>query len=309
MLLWRRDFSAPIALPGGAEIEVLRYGWEAVGGPSWAALVVTGAPDAVGEALEWLRGGVEVFNPQGICTWWGYVRSVRIDLGALAVGVTLEGMANRVAVRYLARLPGDVPEYRVVQTAWAEDAGSVAEFGAKEVLLQLGSGTSAAQAAAAREALLATAGRPLAVVSAAGGALAITRATVWCRGWLDTLDWQYYSQPAGLEEQAVANARQDLGLGLTAEDIGFIQRTGAVSDMAAALGEFEVDDRLVIEDAPANNGVYTVWAGTRQPAWSYTAATLSFDSAGGGLWEVRDSAQRAGLAEQKRLGAGEWVAE
>ena len=75
-----------------------------------------------------------------------------------------------------------------------------------------------------------------------------------------------------------------------------------MSELAAQLGEFAVDDRIVIEEAPANNGVFTVWAGTRQPAWRYTAATLSFDSAGGGLWEVRDSANGLGW-----LAKNDWV--
>ena len=196
VLLWRRDFSAPIVPPAGVRIEVLRYGWAAAGGPSWATLVVTGAVEAVAETLEWLRCGVEVFNPQGTCTWWGYVRSVRLGMGALAAGVTLQGMANRVAVRYVTKLPGDVPEYRAVQTAWAEDAGSVAEFGAVEKLLDVGS-ASAAQAEAAQAALLAAAGRPLATVSvgtrarpcgrwcgAGGGTTRSTGATTGSRpGW------------------------------------------------------------------------------------------------------------------------------
>jgi ketosteroid isomerase-like protein len=304
-LLYRRDFGGPVALPNGASLEPLRYAWAAIGGPAWAVLALQGRSDAVAEALGWLRCGVEVSAPGGEPVWWGYVHSVQVGVDdGVRLSAALEGMANRVAALYRTRVPGDVPQYRDVLTPWAEDAESVAEFGAKERILRPGAVTEA-EAVAARDTELAQHRLPItgAALSGAGaangsGAAATCTAWIYCRGWYDTLDWRYYAQSAGLEESPAYNATQKLGLGKHGATIGFVARSGAIGDVAGELAGLDVGDRVVICGSAANDGVYTVWQATARPAWRYTRETISFVAVDGGVWRIVDALKQLGGLER-----------
>ena len=167
VVLRRRDLGT-VMRPGlGVSVRVLRYGWNCVGGPSWAALRVSGPSPAVWEAAEWLRCGVEVYSPLGEPVWWGYANGLYTGDGAVAVGVGLDDMANRVAARYLLPGSGWGSAADFVQTAWAENADSVAEFGSKERVLTL-TGSDVAFALALRDAELARAGLPPVRIGAGG---------------------------------------------------------------------------------------------------------------------------------------------
>jgi hypothetical protein len=300
-LLYRRDLAGPLALPGGVALEPLQYAWAANGGPAWAVLALRGRRDAVAEALEWLRCGVEVYSSEGEPVWWGYVRSVRAGVGAVRLSAGLDGMANRVAALYRTLVAGDVPQYREVLTPWAEDADSVAEFGAKERILRLGD-ANAAQAAAARDTELAHHSLPTAggSLSGAGTGENTGAAVAWlyCRGWYDTLDWRYDDQSTGLEESPAYNATQKIGLGKAAATIGFVARSGAIGDTAGELAGLETGDRIVISGSQANDGVVTVWQAAARPIWRYTSQTISFVEAGGGVWRITDASRQLGGLER-----------
>ena len=207
----RRDFGGLVRPGAGVRAQVLRYAWDCVGGPSWAALRVVGPEAGVWEAAEWLRCPVEIYSPLGELVWWGYVNGLQAGGagggGSVSLGVGLDGMANKVAAAYtVAASIWGAPPTRV-QTAWAEDMESQAEYGVKERVLTV-SGHDALLAERVRDAELARAGLPPVLVGGAslGGSVAL-----WCRGWFSTLGWRYYAQPAGLLEWPATSGMVEFG--------------------------------------------------------------------------------------------------
>ncbi len=206
----RRDFSGGLPA-GGLAWTVERMTWRAVGGP-WAATLRAEArgPEELFELLRLLRCPLVVRDALGPA-WWGYIHAVQVQDGARALRVSLEEMANSVSVAYRAfspTQPGGQGERLL--TPWVSDAVSAAVYGAKQGLFSLGPGLPAdAQAYAAT--LLAQHSVPR--VAAAGmerpasGALA----RIECRGWWQTLDWQFYRDPRGRVGSDLSGVGQPLG--------------------------------------------------------------------------------------------------
>ncbi len=91
---------------------------------------------------------VRVYDADGRLAWWGYLNSVRQRKNGFNYLLSLEDMANRVAVRFK-DLTGDLPG-EAGQTSWQEDLESQSIYGIKELLLHYGSlyPAAAAQVAA-----------------------------------------------------------------------------------------------------------------------------------------------------------------
>lgn len=185
-----RNFSEPLSVP---DVQYLPqwYTWHVFGGPRAAEIAVTGAPEAVWEMIEKLRCPVEIMNARGEACWWGFVNAVRIEIGAWAVGVSLESMYNRVAVAYSLVEPGSQTVGTRATTTWVQNDDSVSTYGQKEFRGSL-DGATTDQANNARNALLAQARYPIPDIQPRGDGEQLS-ATLECLGWWETLNWRYYA--------------------------------------------------------------------------------------------------------------------
>lgn len=272
--------SGDVLGPDGVRFRVVRVSWAAMGGPERAEIAAEGDELALWRLLGWLRYGVEIDNPLAECEWWGTVYEVEVSVGGLVVGVSLEEMANSVAVAYTTE------DGERGTTGYAVDSMSVETYGTKQLLV---SGSNLTQAAAeqrrARE--LAQRRYPAAVPNPGGGGDGL-RVTLVCRGWWVTLGWPYFSRDEGLEMHAGSSEKaQTLGLGFSSGKMGFEAGFRYVSDINGNLTELKKGDRFRVAGSGSNNGVYTVEQGTLGEPVSYGVATISFDAASR---EVRDSA-------------------
>ena len=198
-------FSISLSSPGGSTWlppsplawTVERMSWRAVGGP-WTARLRADAPrlNTLWQLAEGLGYGLTLFDARE-AAWWGYLSAVELHAQGQVVRLSLEGMANQVAVAYHERTPNAWAGPRQ-QSAWAADSGSIARYGAKQRVFALDSaGADAASAAAYAATLLRRyAGPQITTLAGAGTEL---YAVVEARGWWERLDWRFYSDPRGLE--------------------------------------------------------------------------------------------------------------
>ncbi|MHB9031926.1 MAG: hypothetical protein ACYC6L_02650 [Anaerolineae bacterium] len=193
--LLERGFSDYLRAAGQWKLTPERYSWHSIGGPQDADIILEGRDEqAAWEALELLRCPIEIYNEQRVCAWWGYVHEVSVSVGAITMGVNLDGLANKVAVSY------ETDAGEQATTAWAQDADSVALYGTKELLLSAEiKGQTAAEAL--RTVYLAGAKTPVAQFNVSQGELVIK---LHCLGWWQTLDWKYYAAATGSTSDTTA---------------------------------------------------------------------------------------------------------
>ena len=197
----QRDFTDPLAAPD-VDYRVRGYAWNVIGGPDWAEIEVSGLVPALWEMIEMLRCPVEILNPRGERRWWGLLSSVDLGIGNVQVGVSLETMANRIAVAYSLVEPGSSTVGARATTSWAQNDDSVATYGTKELLASI-SGATTASAEQLRATLLAQKRYPIPNVSfnPGGGDL---KANLRCLGWWSTLDWKTYLQTGKVSTETTA---------------------------------------------------------------------------------------------------------
>ncbi|MHB9032334.1 MAG: hypothetical protein ACYC6L_04715 [Anaerolineae bacterium] len=196
--LLERGFSDYLRAEGQWQLIPERYSWHSIGGPQDADIALEGRDErAVWEALELLRCPVEIYNEYQVCVWWGYVHEVSVSVGAITMGVNLDGLANKVAVSY------ETDAGEQATTAWSQDADSVALYGTKELLLSAKVvGVTAAEAL--RSVYLGGAKTPMAQFEAATSDQVGARAKLHCKGWWQTLDWKYYAAATGTASDTTA---------------------------------------------------------------------------------------------------------
>lgn len=181
-----------------------RYTKSVIGGCKDAEIQVTGGASAVWEAIDFLRYDVQIRDSTGESVWWGYVNSVEISVGQYKFGVTLDTMGNFVAIAYGRVLPGSSSSSTRATTAYASDAVSISTYGTKERLLSLSSASDDA-ALNRRDQELAANKLPVPLISWAAGSDNEVRATLTCKGWWNSLDWRYASQPADVVQHTETN--------------------------------------------------------------------------------------------------------
>jgi hypothetical protein len=180
-----------LAIP--VELVPARYSKNAIGGCKYAELAATGDEVRLWELINTLRCPVELADARGDVAWWGYVDEVEITVNGRSYGVDLRHMANRVRIGYTDG------EGESQFTSWAENTDSSATYGDKEHQETVRQTASAAAAERWRDTELARRKFPVPQVET-GLRNAAASAKVICRGWWDTLDWQYYDQSAGTVE-------------------------------------------------------------------------------------------------------------
>jgi hypothetical protein len=191
-----RDFSRPLPAVG-LTFRVRRLTWSDEGGPQTGEVQATGDLPALESLVERLRCPVTVLDDYGAPAWWGYVHAVQIFLDGVTFRATLEGMANRVAVRWADEDPqmGEAAQAYQHQTAWLDDLPSQRAFGVKEMIFSLGEASQAEAEAACRTHLM---NRRLPQVQALPGErVERPYAVLDLRGWFDTLRWRFWSEPRG----------------------------------------------------------------------------------------------------------------
>jgi hypothetical protein len=182
-----RDFSVRNA--PRVDLTVKSLLWNVVGGPLEASISATGGKLELWELVEFLRCPVIIVDERAEPLWWGFVNEVRVNTG-IEMGLSLASMANRIAVAYSYVKPGTTSVGQRKTTSWVEDAISIATYGYKE-LLSSQAGLTDEAAEALRNALLASKRFPQGVITP-GQASKTQGATLYCRGWFDTLSWRHY---------------------------------------------------------------------------------------------------------------------
>lgn len=189
-----RDFLAPLVQPD-VEWLINSLRWNIRGGCEIASLTAYGGATELWELIEMLRGGVVITGDVADPLWWGYISEVRVRVGAIEVGATIDSMANAVQVAYSYVPAGSSTVGTRKTTAWATDDDSIAEYGRKELVASTG-GLTDAGATARRDALLASRKYPMGTVNpfgaGQGGVMGHEHsATINCKGWMETLAWRY----------------------------------------------------------------------------------------------------------------------
>ncbi len=287
VLLYQRDFQ--LSAPWPHPLRVERLSWCADGGPQ-SALLCASLPAGSAElqllAGNLLRCPVQVFDESGSACWWGYVSAVEVCQGQLASRVCLDQLVNRAAVSYRQRTPEQLWVGERLETAWAEEPASLQMYGCKERLLEIPAATDA-QAAAARDALLARFAQPAPGLRRLPQPVHGIELRLECRGWWDTLAWTYFRQELGSEGFVLPGAGTQ-NLGRSAASDAQIAQSFQTSQGPWELAEVFINagvygnpsDQLVLEVCADHNGV---------PGAVLQSASLNGADIPNGRWWLRFS--------------------
>lgn len=279
-----------VLLPSNVTLLPQRWSSEAVGGPRGAEIALAGSADGMLALANWLGYQVNILAA-GELVWWGQINALSVTADGLTREITLDGVANRIKVLYSERLPGG--SLAGQETAWSEDAASVAAYGKRELVHSASGSLTETQALALQVRLLAALAQPQKRLRI-GGAQAGGR--IVARGYWQRLTDVYYQQFAGLEEfVASSGSPVPVGLGVTSAYLAFGGKTSArlIHQVYGRLLNFAdyAGLKIVVSGTTTNDGVRTIVGGTRQSAFSYTTDTITFDPAD----DIADSEAGLGL--------------
>lgn len=184
-----RDHTNVLPTPG-ITFSVDRFSWSVYGGCRRAVIQASGAPEQLWQLSTMLRCPVKIYDKTGLACWWGYVNEFEIRAGGMKRGAALDSMYNSVAVTYTLLAATESGPGAPQTTSYTTDASSIAEYGTRQ-LLKSADNTLATAAEAERDRILAAFKTPIVKRDSLSGGQ--PGATLWCHGWFDTLDWQYYS--------------------------------------------------------------------------------------------------------------------
>lgn len=289
-VLQNRDFSNRIET-GRLRWVVNSMEWSAVGGCSLASLTAYGPELDLWGLIGSLRCPVTLYDDLGRACWWGYVDEAAVRVGSVEVGATVASMSNRLAVAYSFVAPGSQMVGQRKTTAFVEDAEAAAEYGKKERLASA-SGLTDAGALARRDAILAAEKWPQSVTSYTpdgfgsprgrvrdSGAENSQSASLICRGWFETLSWQYasWAMVAGISYRDVGVSAANFGTPSNQK------RMQQITIGAAAINALAIQLYARKIGAPADNLVAGLFAvdgsgnptGSALASGSITAASLA----------------------------------
>lgn len=236
-------------MPPRIALAVESYAWSVIGGPEKATIAASGDVAQLWECIEWLRCPIEIVDQIGRAVWWGFVQAVSLQAGAIEFGVSLETMANKIAVAYTARTAANPTGGRAT-TAWLADAVSTGTYGIKELLLSADVPDSAT-ALALRATALASRKYPVPTLRVGDGEQ--VSATITCVGWWATAEWRYYADTPG----RITYTDEGTHAYYTAQSISFNGASDDIDDSAGGLGVFAVGDSILVTGVDTR-GVYTV---------------------------------------------------
>lgn len=186
IVFYSRDFSILPPSPLLDSVSVDRYSWDVIGGPE---TLTASAPVTVDKwgAFNYLRAPIEVYDEDSRMVWWGYVSKITVPEGAVKFTMGIDDVYNTVATSYTTVATTDTPSVQA-GTAWATDALSINDFGAKEKIIT-GNDATATTAAALRDNFLARYRYPIQNVEFGSS----NKIQFECSGWWNTLNWTYYT--------------------------------------------------------------------------------------------------------------------
>ena len=206
-----REFNTQYGQPD-LDFKPKRYSFNVIGGPKQATIEAFGPDVDLWRLIEMVRAPVTIYSEYVDPVWWGYVAEVRLTVLSEAsirnpninqrvkIGISADTFYNRIAIAYTELDAGDASIGERNTTSWADDDASQDEYGIRELLWTKDNAT-ATHAAAARDMKLAQSKYPVPVISQTNDRT--SKATLICRGWWDTLGWQYYAN-AGTTEVATS---------------------------------------------------------------------------------------------------------
>lgn len=249
--------------------------WDVYGLCKDASVLGVGTEADARDALSWIGLPILIKDNAERPLWWGYIDTVESTVGALTRKRSINTLVNRYQAVYTEpTISGRGATYT---SAWTQDDISVARHGIHEQRLSL-QGVTSAQAAQAVTTALAVTKDPTNELSI-GTATAGKQPTVklMCKGWLETLRWQYYSQSSGyIAHNVNGDKYHKLGLGLTDTIIGFYRGRKTIHDLDGRLGVFKKDDQIRVSGSTSNNGVFTVTSSTSRDVFSVTSTGIAF---------------------------------
>lgn len=285
-----RDLSNNVVpLPAGVDVSIESMSRMAAGGDEIAEASAVGPADGLWALLRLAGHRVKIRNERGSIVWRGYIEEVLVAVGGMQIGVSLKDMANRVKVIYSsARGSG----YEQAETDWAEDADSVARYGAFELRYSAGDATLA-QAQSQRDTLLSQRSKPVPIVRGGAGGGEMSAQIHMVGDWF-RLATRYYSQAAGLVSHEPEHSETTpVGLGFTSSNVAFVAVDGLnmIHQVFGRFKQFRSGMWVRVTGSASNNGTFEVKEVDGKDAASYTAATISFDPAD----DIRDSAGGLGF--------------
>jgi hypothetical protein len=194
-----RDFT-PYPRKHWTNLVVENYRKHVFGFSKKATINAYGSREDVWEFIQMLRCPVEIIDVERAKPlWWGFINRATINDGGIPFTISLDNMANRVAVAY-------TYQFQRSTTAWGSDADSNAEYGQKDLLLTAREKTLAL-AEQFRAVELENRKFPIGEPAFGRRGRRDISAKLSCKGWFDTTGWRYYSQDEGNE------AYEDIGTG------------------------------------------------------------------------------------------------
>lgn len=279
------------ALPPALKLVVNRYRSSIFGGPESCEIVSASSPTmALWETLGYVFRGLEIYNDFGTLVWWGLVNSVVVNTDGLAVGVTLDGMYNRIMGVYSFTEANGATDAGA--TAWQEDANSIGIYGRKELLMTVGEADEAATLAEIEHLFDNGVALPQRIRSISSEGQNTKLGGI---GWWETLRWKYFKRLEGRWVWLGNNGTQytqNIGWGVTSSNrIGFA--VGSLYDIDARIGALQVDDKVVVSGSVSNNKVLTIAERANGAKQVYTANTIRFEPTD----DILDSASGLGFVE------------
>lgn len=284
-----RNFQ-PIGFPSNLALTIEPYSARATGGSDKAKFTVKGNQTVLWRLIEWLRYDVTIRNKNDTPCWNGYIDSIEITVGALTLSIGLTDMFNRIAIKYNYQRAGiEYPGY----ASWVQDNFSVNTYGYKEQV-RSAPDMPPASAQALQTTILGVIGRPVTAPPSIDGSESdndgLATATLYCKGYIYTLGWRYYEQPAGRIVATASNDSNVLGWGFTG-GLGFTHGDSRIHSINAYWKGLPAGSRVQISGLGANNGAFTVATATSEDSLAYGANTIYFDPSD----DIQDTASGLGF--------------
>jgi hypothetical protein len=286
---------------------VERMSWDARGGPRMATLSTAVTKDTAGAMLSMAGMRLWIDDDQAERTWWGYAASISVTVGGITFAASMDGLANRVALKYTYQEAGSNTLGEAKTTAWADDADSQALFGVKELLVEANLMMTDTGATERRDTELAWRKLLHARATLNGGGRqdadedAVT-VTIECRGFMDMTNWRYTSWPAVVGPSYTATSATEQAVGAASSASKVVQQvtvgTGAINVLQVAVYARK-------QGTPADNlrvGLYAL-DGSGNPTGSALASwTLAGGSVGASLAWITQSVTEVELAANTQYG-------
>ena len=304
----------PVLVPGTLTIEPSTWSAVAKGGMWDAEIAISGPLDELTGLTSWLGYMVEIINANGTPVWWGDIVTVEITAGGLRRGISLDRMANRIALRYAQKQPGGGTAS--VDTGWSDDTLSQAAYGIWERRITPERPLTANEATAMQATALATLASPHYTLAPDSGQQG---ATLYCTGYWQRTKRQYLTELRGLEQHIADGTPYPFGIGVTSSSIAFSRRAKCIAQLNGYFANIGNSYKVKVTGASnaGNNTTYTV-TGTddRDPVvYSSTAVTFApaddITDANGGLafiqnddlFQITGSAGNSGTQIMSKAGS------